>query len=100
MKKQRLIDADEFAKRIITERDIAYQQKRYEISSVITEVVAPILAGMPTIEDDPVRHGDWILDFLSPYRRNHYKCSVCGKRSANASLYCHNCGAKMDGDST
>ena len=43
-----------------------------------------------------VKHGKWIMDFLSGYRRKHYKCSICNKRSANASFTAPNCGAKMD----
>lgn len=52
----------------------------------------------PTIEAEPVRHGEWIgADSVSLY------CSECGESSdykvdgsCKASLYCPHCGAKME----
>ena len=89
MSEQRLIDANKinFKEIIGGESDFAKD---------VREAVQTFINSQPTIKAKPVRHGKWILDFLSPYRRNHYKCSACGKRSAKSSLYCPECGAKMD----
>ena len=46
---------------------------------------------------EPVRRGYWIPE---PDRYYHWHCSECGfTQGANTlvSLYCPNCGAKMDG---
>ena len=42
----------------------------------------------PTI--DPVRHGRWISDDIG------FKCTSCGSHDESTSIYCPNCGAKMD----
>lgn len=46
----------------------------------------------PTIDAEPVRHGQWIRSGVITG-----KCSECGKISADRGKYCSNCGAKMDG---
>lgn len=60
--------------------------------------------GMPTIEAEPVRHGEWTPINLYCNHAREFKCSACGE-----SVYydhdtrfceydfCPNCGAKMDG---
>ena len=56
----------------------------------------------------PVRHGEWILGhvepgYFTPGGNRPWICSKC-KQVVSWSLarpeynYCHNCGAKMDGD--
>ena len=48
----------------------------------------------------PIVKGEWIDksgNVVYPFW-DRFTCSVCGK-SADASPYCPNCGAKMDGDS-
>ena len=58
----------------------------------------PYRGDAPTIEAEPVKHGKWII------KNNIYPvCSECGKLSDyecdgthKRSLYCPNCGAKMD----
>ena len=89
----RLIDAEN-AKAIIrnTVEHLAEAGNGAMAGSLLFAV--EVIDNAPTV--DPVKHGKWIMDFLSGYRRKHYKCSVCGKRSANASFYCPYCGAKMD----
>lgn len=55
---------------------------------------------MKELRYEPVRHGRWIFNpkdaiemmFTLP------KCSECGAESPNGGNYCHNCGAKMDGE--
>ena len=53
------------------------------------------LEKLPTVDAAPVVHGRWI-----PSENGGYHCSVCDKRFGFVfdNYYCHNCGAKMDGD--
>ena len=66
---------------------------------------------MPTVDAVPVRHGKWIPCDKEGYiltetalkdgrRWYGYKCSECNNiYHGNAfTKYCHNCGAKMDGE--
>ena len=51
----------------------------------------------PTVDAVEVVHGRWI--WCGEDRWNDsYACSVCGKMTIYDGNYCHNCGAKMDGD--
>ena len=51
------------------------------------------IARFPTIEAEPVRHGNWVNSFVGMYA-----CSKCGVNDRfGLSRYCHNCGARMDG---
>ena len=54
----------------------------------------------PTI--DPVKHGRWRYNVVYNWGRieptSIVQCSVCGWNEKNASYYCPNCGAKMDGE--
>jgi hypothetical protein len=55
----------------------------------------------PTIDAVPVVHGKWVL--ITPHPSilyNHYRCSECGEMKYNKSLFCPNCGAKMDSSET
>lgn len=65
-----------------------------------------ILDNAPTIEAEPVRHGEWNKSEDDYYGLNIYQCSVCHEewcfeidddvKDLNYH-YCPNCGAKMDG---
>lgn len=53
----------------------------------------------PTIEAEPIKHGQWIYDDEAypggnPY--GHYDCDQCGESVPHKTDYCPNCGAKMD----
>ena len=55
-----------------------------------------IIKDAPTIEAEPVRHGQWIPD---DYEYNH--CSECGfehDEPEYVTPYCPNCGANMDSE--
>lgn len=62
------------------------------------------IARFPTIEAEPVRHGEWIeyrtydADTEPGYESYtaKYRCSECGRYELEMEPYC-NCGAKMDG---
>lgn len=84
----RLIDADSLK---------AYFKNFYSDREDVVEMLWGDVDFQPTV--DPVKHGHWI-------KRNSVgtaTCSVCGGLIMNfynkdANTYCHNCGAKMDGD--
>lgn len=82
----RLIDADELAERLW----------RFELGT--REQVAGLVATMPTIEAEPIRHGHWIYTERGfPLAYGYNRCSVCGRSiGLDSTDYCPNCGAKMD----
>lgn len=58
--------------------------------------------GMPTIEAEPVRHGEWRTENRAPAPIDRFVCSVCDGlvivstfRNRCMYNYCPNCGAKM-----
>lgn len=52
-----------------------------------------LIADMPEIEAEPVRHGQWIP--TRPYMYST-KCTVCGNIWDLETPRCPSCGAKMD----
>ena len=60
-----------------------------------------VILKQPTIEAEPVRHGEWLhLEHMK------YRCSACERACYVATImnepsfeYCPHCGAKMDGGS-
>ena len=73
-------------------------------------VIADTIDSMPTIEVEPVKHGEWIFQGRRDEDgRNIYRCSGCnfevGVFPCNFiswrthEKYCPGCGARMDGDS-
>lgn len=62
--------------------------------------VVNFLNTLPTIEAEPVRHGEWEFDPES-YTWNCSECHDCEEDGCMdgsvLSNYCPNCGAKMDG---
>lgn len=59
--------------------------------------VKNIVNNAPTIDAVPVVYGEWTLITSPSILYKHYRCSECGEMVYNKSLYCPNCGAKMDG---
>lgn len=64
--------------------------------SGVADAIYYEIAKLPTIEAEPVRHGEWKRLTNSKIARY---CSLCGTRhvSGSANNFCPNCGAKMDG---
>lgn len=55
-----------------------------------------VLDDSPTVEAVEVVHGRW-----EKHGKHNWRCSVCKigvPYSYTGNKYCHNCGAKMDGD--
>lgn len=52
----------------------------------------------PAADVVPVVHGRWIVEREKDTFGYivHLKCSICEKRNSNGTLYCPNCGARMD----
>lgn len=83
-----------------------FEKARKEVLAVLAGKVNTVIAikvvealKKATIEAEPVRHGRWRVDEFGHF------CSVCGEYSQTEDEYgfaqmhyCHNCGAKMDGD--
>ena len=80
----RLIDADALKKIIITDLSLPPHDRNVFLRKVINT---------PTIEAEPVRHGDWYGC------GNMWMCTECNDLAYVMHKYCPNCGAKMDGDS-
>ena len=98
----RLIDADDFIKRV----QELYESQEWSIKDIHFSAKDIVLnmKTQPTIEVEPVRHGKWIkenivLTSLPPQYRWH--CSECGSTKVGydesvLTPYCPNCGAKME----
>jgi hypothetical protein len=61
------------------------------LQDAIDDYLPQIIDDVPTIDAEPVRHGEWIK--VDDYA---VMCSECGKYEKWIYPYCH-CGAKMDG---
>lgn len=86
----RLIDAD-----ALIEAAEVTTEFRQHLASVYD--LESLVAGMPTIEAEPVRHGRW-EKHGSKWQCTHCKVpmSVDGTPTENSLFFCPNCGAKMD----
>lgn len=93
----RLIDADVCAEKLMKIADRAEALGRKEIAYVLYSVVPPVLVDTPTIDAEPVKHGEWSND-----ENEVWYCLECDTwlyvDSGTADMnYCPHCGAKMDG---
>lgn len=96
----RLIDADDFLKRL-NERPVDYIDPGCDFY-YFEETVESVLNETPTVDAVPVVHGRWKKDknvqVMTPGgQKYHNSCSVCGWLTRLHNLnYCPNCGAVMD----
>jgi hypothetical protein len=106
----RLIDADQL-KASIEKKD------RYNLGGENRIIVCGMLDDAPTIEAEPVKHGEWVdVKFSEGVFKDNddsddigisitsAKCSLCHRYSdmlqqysPKMPAYCSHCGAKMDG---
>ncbi len=65
--------------------------------SGIADIIHYELAGLPTIEAEPVKHGKWEFIVTHNGCTDDYdcKCSECSKSGVPSDRYCSYCGAKM-----
>lgn len=97
----RLIDADEL-KETIGKYEFNSPNERYKQGGecVLNFYMPKIIDDAPTIEAEPVRHGEW-----KHVAGMNIKCSECGRYFPVKEFdsrpfdinYCPNCGAKMEG---
>lgn len=90
----RAIDADAFMKEI----------RKWLGNETDFRSLQEIIAGMPTIEAEPVKHGKWTQTYAS-WSQNYdtsknirYRCSECNGIAVWDTKYCPHCGARMDGE--
>ena len=92
----RLIDADKLIERL---NHSFYPEERVSIETV-TECFLDEMGCAPTIDAEPIRHGEWIS--VGKGFNWHYECSRCGYVDGypfdDRHKHCPNCGAKMDGE--
>lgn len=91
MNEVRLIDANALEKDFTDWYDRAYPRDKELIEIAILSV-----KDAPTIEAEPVKHGRWKLRCYGDYPY----CSNCNNepKGREITLFCPNCGARMDGD--
>jgi predicted RNA-binding Zn-ribbon protein involved in translation (DUF1610 family) len=98
----RLIDADTLIRFI----DVGHLRNPSELC--FSELsVKELIEQQPTIEADPVKHGEWFLVSTTKHAYDielEEKCSICGRYvyrydTQPQDKYCPNCGAKMDKES-
>lgn len=97
----RLIDADALQKTLFNDRRVTlFDGTRLGTNAFLIkhETVYNLIEEAPTIDAEPVRHGEWENYPSHVYRR----CSLCKveweKPRFNVRVnYCPHCGAKMDG---
>lgn len=101
----RYIDAEEFIEDIKAENTnlimdgLKGTPRRMALSA---EDVVERINAVPTADVQEVKHGRWIE--ASDKSKVGKKCSICGARIKYSEyfngnhLYCHKCGARMDGD--
>ena len=57
-----------------------------------------LIRGIPTADVAEVKHGRWVVIDGTPYRHVcRRQCDYNGDGTHSKSLFCPNCGAKMDG---
>lgn len=86
----RLIDAEKLQKHF---ENCIVECKNTNSYSEDFEMALSVTKNQPTIEAEPVRHGEWVH---SEKRIAH--CSECSGKllSTDISNYCPECGAKME----
>lgn len=78
-------------------RNVKSENSAYLIGYISAlSTVEGMIASLPVADVEPVKHGQWVYsEFDIPH------CSECGNEIMPhlISIYCPNCGAKMDGES-
>jgi hypothetical protein len=62
------------------------------------EDVHTLVNSLSTVDVVEVVHGRWIYEPVEFTYEKDIKCSICGDYVEHATIYCPNCGAKMDGE--
>lgn len=76
-----------------------YIERESTLHRMKVDIAPPfkVVAEMPSADVAPVRHGRWMYEPKFGSKRP-YHCPLpdCGASYPGKSLYCPNCGAKMD----
>lgn len=62
----------------------------------VFDVTRHLVSQVPAADVVPVVHGRWKCNYW-----DNYECSICGVQHnlyVGRTKYCHNCGARMDGE--
>lgn len=95
----RLIDGDALCNDLLNRWHIADIRKEELIRAVMADIVTPIVACQPTIEER--KNGKWIPLISTSDGKHHewcgYQCSICGERTLRLMQhnFCPNCGVEM-----
>lgn len=95
----RPIDADALLKASRTGKVLYFDDTRTDGYTGV--ILAVDVERAPTIEAEPVRHGEWLYNDI--YLPNCAECSECGWKSSASGdeitsyNYCPHCGAIMNG---
>ena len=90
----RLIDADKLKQHyswwggLIGDDYVSELVEQKKVFDTIVDV-------QPTVDAETVKHGRW--EYIGGYGYQ-YRCSECVMCNDHKTLYCPNCGAKMDGE--
>lgn len=94
----RYVNADELEKEIIrNEKDVNTGNREINIGyGLAHKHIINLLKYIPTTDVEPVRHAHWIIK--GTQYGTDFLCSACDcyNECEYATLYCPNCGAKMD----
>ena len=89
----RLIDADALMEQLVSKHAHSWGKVERAYGEAIEA-----LCNVPTVDAEPVRHGEWIH-----LEDDEYLCSACKTEftiedfDSFVTNHCPNCGAKMDG---
>ena len=87
----RLIDADTLEKEICS--GCEYNKSKYANCDDCA------IDNAPTIDAEPVKHGEWVVSRIGESTSWFVECSKCNVVMPPVNYtYCPNCGAKMDKD--
>ena len=96
----RLIDADALIEVIDKKFQEHYGKTVYQFIHDFFRFVMKQIKKAPTIEAEPVKHGQWIEYIYRSHcnneEKNRYRCSICYHIEKYPTKYCADCGAKMD----
>jgi hypothetical protein len=95
----RLIDADKVGK-VLTFRGESIGDYNIGVKEGL-DVSRQVVENAPTIDAAPVVRGEWIYEPRTFNCNPAFKCSNCGHREYEhdrKTLYCPNCGAKMESE--
>lgn len=91
---------DIFVKVVEWMSDLISREEAIGVLETMTEIEEGIemMYALPTIEAEPVVHGNWGEPFKIDAKHIGYKCSKCGCYGVPGWNYCPNCGANMKGE--